>query len=1058
MRIVIDLQGLQGPHFYGSVAQSQIKFLKALISNCPYYKIHLVLNGNLLDSAEHIKLALNELIQPQNFHIWYPISSAEKLTAQYVWNRQVSELIREALINSLQPDVVLLTSLTKNLSNDIVMASGDLNKNGLTAMIYEVAETIIQENNLEPDTALCYKSEADNLNNSEIIICLSEAAEKKCLSVVTNAFNKTLLCSQNELNDSQVTQLALSTINQLQDSLQVLRTKTVQAQYSTKKRLAYVSPLPPDRTGIADYSAELLPELSRFYDIDVIIVQQEVVSPIVEKICVFANVDWFYANADQYDQVIYHFGNSRHYHWHMFDLLQAIPGIVVLHDFYLSGVLSDLELVHKKKNVWSEALYSSHGYEAVQHRFTALENEEVIAKWPCNLAVIQNALAVIVHSEYSKNLIHQWYPQVNLNDVFHIPLLRLPYYSSPDLKKLARAKLGFSNEDFIVCSFGIVAQPKLHHRLLAAWLDSTLAQDKNCTLIFVGNYPDDEYQQVLDGVVATKTFNNKFKVTGWVSQDTYQDYLNAADIGVQLRTLSRGETSAAVLDCMNYRLATIINANGSMSSIDETAVYKLPDNFENSQLTKALEDLFEDEVARNQLANTAQNLVHSLHKPEKCVTDYVAVIEEYSIRKVDKVNELAKQIMDLPTTSINNTDLQLAAVAIDRTLVKKWQYPQIFVDVTELRKRDLKTGIQRVIKAVLKKWLLHPPAGFRVEPVYANNFDKGYKYAKSFTLDLLGLPKDALEDDLISYQPGDIFLGLDLVLDIIQIQKTYLKELQNSGVQVKFVVYDLLPILQPQHFLDFIENEFTHWLDVVCQFDGVICISRAVADDLQNWLIKTNHQGQKRLMVDWFHLGADIEQTFTSSGLSDNAQYTLNKLNQQINFLIVGTIESRKGHQQVLDAYEILRREGCNINLIIVGKQGWKVEKLIHQIKNNPQLNKSLFWLQGVSDEYLEKLYACSTCLIAASYGEGFGLPLIEAAQHQLPILARDIPVFKEVVGEHGYYFSGLEANDLAVAIKDWIVLYKQNQHPKSNHMPWLTWEESIQQFGVLVLKKATSA
>lgn len=1056
MRIVIDLQGLQGPNFYGSVAQSQIKFLKALISNCPSYKIDLLLNGNLLDSAELIKLELSELIQAQNFHIWYPISSVEKLTAQHVWNRQVSELIREALINRLQPDVVLLTSLTQDLSNDIVIASGNFNKNGLTAMIYEITETITQENNQEPETALCYKSEADNLNNAQIIICLSEAAEKKCLSVVANPFNKTVLCAQNELSDKQATHLALSTINQLQHSLQVLRANTVQAQYGSKKRLAYVSPLPPDRTGIADYSAELLPELSKYYDIDVIIVQQEVISPAVEKTCVFANIDWFYANSDQYDQVIYHFGNSRHYHWHMFDLLQAIPGIVVLHDFYLSGVLSDLELVHKKNNVWSEALYSSHGYEAVQHRLTAFENEEVIAKWPCNLAVIQNALAVIVHSEYSKNLIHQWYPQVNLNDVFHIPLLRLPYYSSPDLKKLARAKLGLNNEDFVVCSFGIVAQPKLHHRLLAAWLDSTLAQDKNCTLIFVGNYPDSEYQQVLDEVLATKTFNNKFKVTGWVSQETYHDYLNAADVGVQLRTLSRGETSAAVLDCMNFGLATIINANGSMSSIDETAVYKLPDDFENSQLTKALEDLFEDEAVRNQLANNAQNLVHSLHKPEKCVTEYVAVIEKTSVRKTEKVSELAKQIMDLPTSSINNTDLQLAAVAIDRTLVKKWQHPQIFVDVTELRKRDLKTGIQRVIKAVLKKWLLHPPAGFRVEPVYANNFDKGYKYAKSFTLELMGLPKDALEDDLISYQAGDIFLGLDLVLDIIQIQKTYLKELQNSGVQVKFVIYDLLPILQPQHFLDFIEQEFTHWLDVVCQFDGAICISRAVADDLKNWLIKTNHQGQKSLIVDWFHLGADIEQTFKSNGLSNSAHYTLEKLNHQINFLMVGTIESRKGHQQVLDAYEILRRQGCNINLIIVGKQGWKVEKLIRQIKNNPQLNKSLFWLEGVSDEYLEKLYASSSCLIAASYGEGFGLPLIEAAQHQLPILARDIPVFKEVVGEHGYYFSGLEVNDLAKAIKNWIDLYKQNHHPKSNHMPWLTWDESIQQLEMLVLKKAT--
>ena len=61
-----------------------------------------------------------------------------------------------------------------------------------------------------------------------------------------------------------------------------------------------------------------------------------------------------------------------------------------------------------------------------------------------------------------------------------------------------------------------------------------------------------------------------------------------------------------------------------------------------------------------------------------------------------------------------------------------------------------------------------------------------------------------------------------------------------------------------------------------------------------------------------------------------------------------------------------------------------------------------MLWLEGISDEYLDKVYAASTCLIAASEGEGFGLPLIEAAQHKLPIIARDIPVFREVVRWRG--------------------------------------------------------
>jgi glycosyltransferase involved in cell wall biosynthesis len=90
--------------------------------------------------------------------------------------------------------------------------------------------------------------------------------------------------------------------------------------------------------------------------------------------------------------------------------------------------------------------------------------------------------------------------------------------------------------------------------------------------------------------------------------------------------------------------------------------------------------------------------------------------------------------------------------------------------------------------------------------------------------------------------------------------------------------------------------------------------------------------------------------------------------------------------------------------------------------------------------------------LIAASQGEGFGLPLIEAARHKLPILARDIPAFREVAGGHASYFTGKEPGDLANALKNWLALRAENRHPKSDNMPWLTWAQSVEQLkGVLL-------
>jgi hypothetical protein len=102
--------------------------------------------------------------------------------------------------------------------------------------------------------------------------------------------------------------------------------------------LAFVSPLPPKKTGIVDHAAELLPELARYYDITVIVEQVQVMDAWVQANTPIRDVAWFRAHAWQFDRVVYQFGNSDK-HIHMFALLAEIPGVVVLNDFFLSGVL-----------------------------------------------------------------------------------------------------------------------------------------------------------------------------------------------------------------------------------------------------------------------------------------------------------------------------------------------------------------------------------------------------------------------------------------------------------------------------------------------------------------------------------------------------------------------------------------------------------------------------------------------------------------------------------------------------------------------------------------------
>jgi glycosyltransferase involved in cell wall biosynthesis len=384
---------------------------------------------------------------------------------------------------------------------------------------------------------------------------------------------------------------------------------------------------------------------------------------------------------------------------------------------------------------------------------------------------------------------------------------------------------------------------------------------------------------------------------------------------------------------------------------------------------------------------------------------------------------------------------QASAEKLKVALVQE-NYPrrQLLLDISELVQRDARSGIQRVVRSILREWLAHPLFGYRVEPVYAT-VDQGYRYARRFTAAFLGCPDGLLQDEAIEQAPGDVFFGLDLQPQVVTAQQAFYQALRQQGVQVRFAVYDLLCVLLPAHFLPGSAEGFTPWLEVVAESDGAICISKAVADELTAWVKKNCPVRQRPFTIDWFHLGADVDSSAPTQGLPADADTVLDRLRSRTTFVTVGTLEPRKAHVQVLEAFEQLWGKGQDVNLVIVGKQGWMVESLVDRLQSHPELNKRLLWLEGISDEYLERVYAASTCLIAASYGEGFGLPLIEAAQHQLPIIARDIPVFREVAGAYAYYFDDALTN----AIETWLALHETGQHPKSNTMPWLTWKESAQ-------------
>ncbi|MGH8061024.1 MAG: glycosyltransferase family 4 protein, partial [Pseudoxanthomonas sp.] len=338
------------------------------------------------------------------------------------------------------------------------------------------------------------------------------------------------------------------------------------------------------------------------------------------------------------------------------------------------------------------------------------------------------------------------------------------------------------------------------------------------------------------------------------------------------------------------------------------------------------------------------------------------------------------------------------------------------IDLSEVVKIDYGTGIHRVVRNLTRSLLQRGSEhGWNCRPV-SHSQEGRLADAWDYATRGLGVaPERTLEER--GFSTGDHMLLLDSAWEHPERFLGTIDSMHAAGAKVGAVLYDLIPLRFPHHCVDFMQAVFEKWLRfVVLHCDYIICISRAVADDLGAWIHEEKAATSPGLGIGHVLLGSDIDEGRVADDACTRNMHEAMQGDDTI--LMVGTLEPRKRHDLALAAFEQLWRDGENSRLVIVGKQGWHVEELVTHIRQHPRLGRNLFWLESVSNADLDHAYRHCSALLQASDAEGFGLPIVEAGRYGKPLLLTDIAVFRELAGTAAHYFTSGSVESLLACLR----------------------------------------
>jgi glycosyltransferase involved in cell wall biosynthesis len=370
-------------------------------------------------------------------------------------------------------------------------------------------------------------------------------------------------------------------------------------------RVAYYSPLPPQRSGIADYSSLLLPALRR--RVDVVLARPHSPSPSA-------------------DIALFHLGNDPQGHGWIYNALRRRPGLLVLHEVALHGLVAGLTLGRGDRDGYLAAVEREGGTEgrAAAERALAGLDPPLWEARPDEFPLVREALdfarGVIVHSEYAEGRVRATGFQ---GPVHHIPHPAV----STDRPLGARVAAGRSP---LIASLGKFNSAKRIPQLLRAFA-RLQRRFPEALLVLAGDGVENETLRIRLGALGLEV-GKDVVLHDYLPENEFRRLASGCDISVSLRSPTLGETSGSAIAALSVGSALVVSDVGWFRELPDSVAAKVaPDEWEVDHLAAVLELLASDQELREGMGSAARSYVRRELDLEQTADRYASAVEELAL-------------------------------------------------------------------------------------------------------------------------------------------------------------------------------------------------------------------------------------------------------------------------------------------------------------------------------------------------------------------------------------------------------------------------------------------